>query len=89
MIDIRDVEVERACAPVCGGWAKLAIELERFIALAGIGIADILWFTLPSVCFTVSERYALRDIRTYLARPAHRKHVRVRHGCGSRDESSL
>jgi hypothetical protein len=87
MIDIRDAEVERACAPVCGGWPKLATELERFIALVGIGIADILWFTLPSVCFAVSKWYALRDIRTYLARPAHRKHVRVRHSCGCRTKA--
>lgn len=47
--DIRDPEVERMCCAVCGACPKWFCEVERFIAEAGIGIADALLLIGPSV----------------------------------------
>lgn len=51
MRECREPEVERPCwnAP-----ARLLPELDRFIALAGMGIAETLLFMPPSVCGLVS-----------------------------------
>jgi hypothetical protein len=44
---MREAEVERTCWPVAGGFC---CEDDRFMAEAGIGIAEALWLIEPSVC---------------------------------------
>ena len=46
---MRDPEVERACWAVPGGLCRLSWEEERFMAEAGMGIAEALWEMAPSV----------------------------------------
>lgn len=47
--DIRDPDVERMCCPVGGACPKWFCDVERFMAEAGIGIADALLLIGPSV----------------------------------------
>lgn len=56
---------------------KFEIELDRFIADAGMGIAEMLLLIAPSVYDTVSRLSIRASTRTYLARSAHRKEVRI------------
>jgi len=44
----RDI-LEEACVAVKGAWAFCEDEFVRFMADAGIGIADTLWLIAPSV----------------------------------------
>lgn len=48
--DMRDPDVERTCWPVAGACPKWFCDVERFMADAGIGIADTLLLIAPSVC---------------------------------------
>jgi hypothetical protein len=47
--DMRDPDVERMCCPVGGACPKWFCDVERFMAEAGIGIADALLLMGPSV----------------------------------------
>ena len=47
--DMRDPDVERICCPVGGACPKWFCDVERFMAEAGIGIADALLLIGPSV----------------------------------------
>lgn len=47
--DMRDPDVERMCCAVWGAWPKWFCDVERFMAEAGIGIADALLLIGPSV----------------------------------------
>ena len=46
---MRDPDVERICCPVGGACPKWFCDVERFMAEAGIGIADALLLIGPSV----------------------------------------
>lgn len=47
--DMRDPDVERICCPVGGACPKWFCDVERFMAEAGIGIADALLLIGPKV----------------------------------------
>ena len=47
--DIREPEVVRTWFVVCGACVKFEVEFDRFIAEAGMGIADTLCDTAPRV----------------------------------------
>lgn len=47
---MRDPEVERAWLVVLGGCPNCEVEFDRFMAEAGIGMAETLWETAPRVC---------------------------------------
>lgn len=47
---MRDPDVDRMCCAVPGAWPKWFCEVDRFMADAGIGIAETLLLIAPSVC---------------------------------------
>jgi hypothetical protein len=47
--DMREPDVERMCCAVCGACPKWFCDVERFMAEAGIGIADALLLIGPRV----------------------------------------
>lgn len=83
---MREPEVERAWLFVFGACWRFEIEVDRFIADAGIGIAEALWLTVPRVCrdrpVSISSNRRLVCHVTDLSWPAHREHAGLlRHCC--------